>query len=294
MAATLRFGPPAITVDVEDWPESSLSSDLPVTARVVVNTERVLGILREARVKTTMFVLGKVAVAFPELLRKIHAEGHEVACHDLGHVPVFQRSREEFEQTLGGCKKLLEDLIQAPVLGYRAPDFSIVKTSLWAMEVLAGLGFKYDSSIFPVRRPRYGIPDWPTHPAQVTFNNGGTIIEVPIGTVRIFNRNWPIGGGGYCRLLPGFLSRFLTRRALDCGPFVFYCHPYEFDPAEFRQINLKVPLKLRLHQGIGRGRFEGRFRRFLREFGGRRICDLLRDRAAAPEDLRLASWSQPR
>ena len=294
MPETLRFGPPAITVDVEDWPESSLSPDLPVSSRVVVNTERVLGILRESNVKATMFVLGKVAVAFPELVREIRAEDHEVACHDHGHVAVFRRSREDFEQTLRRCKDRLEDLTGMAVRGYRAPDFSITRSSLWGFEALVELGFEYDSSIFPIQRRRYGIPDWPTHPVRVILENGAKIVELPLGTVRLLGRNWPIGGGGYHRLLPGILSRHFVRAALASAPFVFYCHPYEFDPREFREMALRVPFSRRVHQGLGRRQFETRFKRFLQEFGARRICDVLATPECVQHEVRLAEWEQGR
>src|SRR6185369_8567532 len=115
---------------------------------------------------------------------------------------------------------------------------------------------------------RYGIPDWPLSPARVRLPDGRSIVEFPIATYPALGKNWPVGGGGYHRLLPGWASRWFAGRVMRTAPFVFYCHPYEFDPAEFAEIPLPIPLHIRLHQGLGRGRFESRFRSFLRRFGG--------------------------
>jgi polysaccharide deacetylase family protein (PEP-CTERM system associated) len=222
----------------------------------------------------TMFVLGKFAESFPSVVRTIHAEGHEVASHGYGHTEVFHQSRQQFTKEVRRSKESLEQLIGAPVYGYRAPDFSIVRKTLWALDILAEVGFAYDSSIFPIKHPRYGIPDWPVAPRCLQLDNGRSIVEFPIATLPGHNRNWPIGGGGYFRLLPGVIARHAAKRVLSSMPFVLYCHPYEFDPREFREIPLRVPLKLRLHQGIGRRWFEGRFRAFVERFGGQRMIDL--------------------
>ncbi len=291
-AATLSgvLSAPAITIDVEDWPESCLDSRLPVRQRAARNTEHVLDILRENRVKATMFILGKMAAAFPRLVRDIGAEGHEIGCHDHGHVQVFCRDQSEFRVTVGRCKAMLEDLVGAPVWGYRAPDFSIVRGSLWALETLAEVGFTYDSSIFPAQGPRYGIAEWPAQPVRVQLANGLSIVEIPVGVFPLLGRNWPIGGGGYQRLLPGAISRFLMRRVLKSSPFVFYCHPYEFDPNEFRETDVNISLKRRFHQGFGRSRFERRFRLLLKRFGGRRICDVLSNPESLKQEIALARW----
>ena len=146
---------------------------MPITARSAHNTRRLLELFAELDVRATMFVLGKFAKAFPEIVREIDSAGHEVACHGWGHVEIFAQTREEFAADVSHSKDLLEQLTGRPVRGYRAPDFSIVGRTLWALEILAELGFRYDSSIFPVRHPRYGIPDWPTNPLEVRLGNGG-------------------------------------------------------------------------------------------------------------------------
>lgn len=275
MPQTLTFGPPVITVDIEDWPQSTWDRDLPITQRAAVNTRRTLQILKDAKVCVTMFVLGKFAEAFPNLVREIRADGHEVACHGYGHVEIFRQSREKFASDVRRSKDLLEQILGERVKGYRAPDFSIIRETLWAFEVLAETGFEYDSSIFPVRRPRYGIPDWPLAPVRVPLTDDKSMIEVPIAAMRWLGKNWPVGGGGYHRLLPGFMSRYFTKKVMKSAPFIFYCHPYEFDSLEFKEIPLRIPLHVRLHQGLGRRWFLQRFTTFLRRFGGRRVEDLL-------------------
>jgi polysaccharide deacetylase family protein (PEP-CTERM system associated) len=275
MPGTLNFAPPVISVDVEDWPQSSWDRELPITRRAADNTRRLLALLDEAGIRSTMFVLGKLAEKFPDVVREIDAAGHEVASHGYGHVEIFKQSRDEFAQDVARSKDQLEQIVGKPVRGYRAPDFSIVRDSLWALEVLAEQGFEYDSSIFPVRRPRYGIPDWPLAPARVLLPGRLSILEFPIASYRAWGKNWPVGGGGYHRLLPGSAGRWLARRVMQTRPFVFYCHPYEFDAQEFAEIPLKLPLKVRLHQGLGRGRFRARFVRLIGQFGGCRMVDLV-------------------
>lgn len=275
MPVPLTFAPPVISIDVEDWPQSSWDRELPITERAARNTRRLLDLLARYNVRTTMFVLGKMAERFPEVLREIDAAGHEVGSHGYGHVEIFKQSRPEFAADLKRSKDFLEQTLGKRVRGFRAPDFSIVHSSLWALEVLAEQGFDYDSSIFPVKRPRYGIPDWPLSPARVQLPDGRSILEFPIASYRAWGKNWPVGGGGYHRLLPGMAGRWFARRVMQSRPFVFYCHPYEFDPREFAEIDVDVPLKVRLHQGLGRGRFESRFVSLIRQFGGCAMIDLV-------------------
>ena len=234
-----RFGPPVISVDVEDWPQSSWDRSLPVTERAGRNTHHLLDLLAEHNVRATMFVLGLFAERFPEIVVRMHREGHEVGCHTYGHLGLSSTREQFYEDT---PRKTCWNRSSASVFaGYRAGDFSIIRTTLWGLEVLAELDFDYDSSIFPVDRPRYGIPDWPRHPALVELPGGLRILEFPIASYHGLGKNWPVGGGGYHRLLPGWMSRMLARRVLAEAPFVFYCHPYEFDPREFAEINVPVP-----------------------------------------------------
>jgi polysaccharide deacetylase family protein (PEP-CTERM system associated) len=275
MPTALKFGPPVISVDVEDWPQSSWDRNLPITKRAADNTRRVLEIFAEAGVRATMFILGKFAETFPDVVREIHAVGHEIGSHGFGHVEIFKLSSKDFRSDIHRSKNYLEQLLGVAVRGYRAPDFSIVGRSLWALEALADEGFEYDSSIYPVRRPRYGIPDWPREPRRVIMPSGRTIIEFPLAAWNWLGRNWPVAGGGYHRLLPGVAIRSLARKVLAESPYVYYCHPYEFDPGEFREITVPIPWRYRKHQEMGRRWFAGRFRAFIREFGGRPFCDLV-------------------
>jgi polysaccharide deacetylase family protein (PEP-CTERM system associated) len=275
MREALTFGPPVISVDVEDWPQSTWDRSLPITDRAAVNTRRVLELLDEADVPATMFVLGKFAEKFPDIVKEIQAAGHEVACHGYGHVEIFKQSRDEFAADVRRSKDILEQITGRPVTGYRAPDFSIVRHTLWALDVLAEMGFEYDSSIFPIQGARYGIPDWPTAPVRVRIADGADIVEAPTATMPYFGKNWPIGGGGYHRLLPGVLSRYLAGKAMAAKPFVYYCHPYEIDAAEFSEIAIDLPWHVRLHQGVGRRWFAQRLKNFLGRFGGQRMIDLV-------------------
>jgi polysaccharide deacetylase family protein (PEP-CTERM system associated) len=289
MHTTLRYGPPVISIDVEDWPQSTWNRDLPITDRSIANTHRVLRLLDRANVRATMFVLGKLAERFPQVVREIQADGHEVASHGYGHVEIAQQSPDEFLSDIRRAKGILEDITGKKVKGYRAPDFSIIRNTLWAFEALAEAGYEYDSSVVPVRLVRYGIPEWPVLPAHVRLGDGRMITEVPLATFRWLGRNWPVGGGGYHRLLPGLLSRYLARQVMDAAPFVFYCHPYEFDVLELNEIPLSLPLHIRAHQGVGRRWFEQRFLSFVRRFGGQRMQDLLSSQLWPELDLRTFS-----
>ncbi len=246
-----------------------------------------LRLLRETEVRVTMFVLGKLAERFPQIVKEIHADGHEVACHGHEHLEIFRQSPSEFATDVRKSKDLLEQITGEQVNGYRAPDFSIVRSTLWALDVLAKANFKYDSSVVPARLPRYGIPDWPVVPVRVKLGGGGSILEAPLATFRALGTNWPVGGGGYHRLLPGFVCRYFARRVMSAAPFVFYCHPYEFDVHEMHEISLRIPLTVRLHQGAGRRWFEQRFRSFVRSFGGQPMREMLSSQQWSEFPLRI-------
>jgi polysaccharide deacetylase family protein (PEP-CTERM system associated) len=267
--------PLAISVDVEDWPQSTWNRSLPITERAARNALRLLEILAGSGVRATMFVLGKFAETFPDIVRQIASAGHEVASHGYGHEEIFGQTRTAFAEDLRRSKDRLEQITGREVRGYRAPDFSIVRRTLWALEELAEQGFAYDSSIYPVRRPRYGIPEWPVGPTRVLMAGAASLVEFPIASYSGLGRNWPVGGGGYHRLLPGAIGRFFASRVMRTRPFIYYCHPYEFDPDELKELSFPVPLRVRLHQGLGRGRFEKRFTRLVRRFGGCPIGDLV-------------------
>jgi len=259
--------PLVCTIDVEDWAQSTLDTELPITDRAGRNMEHLLDVLAEEQVKATCFILGKFAEKFPETVSRIAAEGHEIASHGHGHIDVFRLSPEEFREDVHRSKLQLEELTGRPVHGYRAPDFSIVKKSLWALEILAEEGFTYDASINPALLARFGVRDWPAQPVRMELRGGRSLVELPVATLAFRKWRFPVAGGGYHRLLPFLLIRDAITRVVCAGDvFMAYCHPYEFDPDEFSELTESLPLKTRLHQGLGRRGFEGKFRRMLRTF----------------------------
>ena len=235
--------PPALlSVDVEDYFQVEAFADRVDRAqwdtfpsRVEANTHAVLDLFDECGVKGTFFVLGWIAERFPGLLGEIVRRGHEPACHSYWHRLVFTLNREEFRDDTRRAKERIEAATAAPVFGYRAPSFSVVRRSLWALEVLAELGFRYDSSVFPIHHDVYGMPDAPRVPFRVD-TAAGPIVEFPMTTFRWAGRhNFPVGGGGYLRIFPFWLTRIGIRRALaDEVPLIAYVHPWEVDPAQPR------------------------------------------------------------
>jgi polysaccharide deacetylase family protein (PEP-CTERM system associated) len=264
----------ALTVDVEDWPQSTLDHALPITERAVRNTHQLLDVLREAGVKATFFVLGLLAEKFPRLVADIAAEGHEVGSHGYSHKAVFDIGPDAFEDELNRSVGLLEDITGARVRGYRAPDFSVTERSLWALDIMAAHGLEYDSSIFPMKLRRYGIDG--ARRRIHHLDNG--LVEVPMSTVNFGGRLWPVGGGGYFRLYPYQLTRVAVRRLEREGqPAIVYLHPYELDPAELREIEHPVSARTRLTQGLNRRFVRPRLQRLLKEFRFGPVRDVIRD-----------------
>jgi polysaccharide deacetylase family protein (PEP-CTERM system associated) len=274
----------ALTIDVEDYfqveafagtIDRSEWDRLP--RRVEPNTERLLDILAEAEVRATFFTLGWVGRRHPSLVRRIVADGHELASHGVEHVRVDRQSAQSFRADLRRSKQILEDISGVPVQGYRAPTFSIGRDSLWAHEILAQEGFRYSSSVYPRRHDLYGTPLAP----RCAFAPVPGLIEVPLTTVRLFGRDLPASGGGYFRLFPYPVSRWLLRRAnrTSASPAIFYMHPWEIDPSQPRQS--QAPMRARLRHYLNLSRGEGRLRLLLRHFEWERMDRLfLTDRAA--------------
>jgi polysaccharide deacetylase family protein (PEP-CTERM system associated) len=264
------LGTPAklvISIDMEDWPQSTWDRSLPISDRAERNAQRLLDILAENGKKATIFVLGKLAERFPAIVKRMVDEGHEIGSHGYGHEEIFHQTAETFREDVRRSKDILEGICGKAVVGFRAPDFSIVLTTTWALDILAELGFEYDSSIFPIKHRRYGIPDWPSHPVRLCLASGRDIVELPIATVSLVGRRLPIGGGGYHRLLPSSLILGAVSHVLKKGmPFIAYCHPYEFDPLELSSLEFAIPLETRLHQGLGRGGFRKKFKCLLDAF----------------------------
>jgi polysaccharide deacetylase family protein (PEP-CTERM system associated) len=233
----------AMTIDVEDYVHvSAFAHVIRISdwdrheSRVERNTRRLLELFGEHGVKGTFFVLGWVAQRHPAIIREIAAHGHEIACHGLTHQLVYNQTPEVFREETHAAKALLEDIAQQPVLGYRAASYSITARSLWALDILVDLGFRYDSSIFPVRHDRYGISGARVEPYLHATPSGHTIVEFPLTTKDLLRYRLPIAGGGYFRLFPYALTRsaFRSINRRERRPFIFYLHPWEIDPDQPR------------------------------------------------------------
>jgi polysaccharide deacetylase family protein (PEP-CTERM system associated) len=261
----------AISIDVEDYFQvAALSKAVKRDAwdtqqlRVEKNTRQLLNIFDEYSVKSTFFVLGWIAEHCPGLVREIADRGHEIACHGYSHELIYKQTPDDFRQETVRAKSTLEDQCQLEVSGYRAASYSITKKSLWALDILAEAGFKYDSSIFPVRHDFYGIPDAPVKPHKLETPKGYTLIEFPPTVLNIFNYSLPVSGGGYFRLFPYTFTRFAFRRINANGRnCMFYLHPWEIDP---QQPKLKVGLRSRFRHYNNLGRCEQRLKQLLDDF----------------------------
>jgi len=290
------YGQNALTVDVEDYFQVEAFAGVinrgdweALPRRVVRNTDRLLDILADSGASGTFFTLGWVAERHPELVRRIVADGHELASHGSDHYRLDQQSPAEFRDDIRRSKALLEDIGGAAVTGYRAPTFSVGVKSRWAHEILAEEGFRYSSSVYPIAHDLYGVPKAPRHP----FCPLPGFIEIPLTTVRLFGRNFPTAGGGYFRLLPYAVTRTALRKAgselrTSC---VFYLHPWEIDPDQPRQV--QAPFRSRLRHYVNLGRTEHRLRRLLRDFQWTRMDHLFLDETS-PQPPLIESWlTQP-
>lgn len=242
-----------LTVDVEDWFHVNFASAGAVPAdapsRVESGVDATLALFDAAGVKATFFVLGSVAERHPQAVCRIADAGHEIACHSMHHDLVYQMERERFAEAATDARRRLEDASGAPVLGFRAPSWSICERNLWALDVIAEAGFRYDSSIFPGASPLYGIAEAPTGPYRLSLPSGHSLPEVPPSVLDFGVTRTGIGGGLYLRALPVALQRFAKSRYERRGePFMVYVHPRELDPSAW---DLRLPLSFldqRLHR----------------------------------------------
>lgn len=266
-----------MTVDVEDYFQVSAfektinRSDwdkLPV--RVEHNTNRILDLFANHNTTATFFMLGWVAERFPQLVKRICDEGHELASHGTSHLRATDQTRDEFHEDISHAKKLLEDMSGVEVKGYRAPSYSIGKANLWAHEEIENVGYLYSSSVYPIHHDHYGFPDAPRH----QFKCRDRLLEIPISTMMLGKMNLPIGGGGYFRLLPYPFFRWAIRRVngQESKSTVFFFHPWEIDTEQPRQKD--APWKSRFRHYINLGRTEKRLARLLDDFEWGRMDQL--------------------
>ena len=271
----------ALTIDVEDYFQVSAfaphiaRADWPrLECRVEGNVERILLLLDDKGIHATFFTLGWIAERYPAMLRRVADAGHEVASHGHAHLRASQQSRIEFLHDVVLSKTILEQLTGQAVLGYRAPSFSIGAANLWAFDVLREAGYRYSSSIYPIRHDHYGMPDSPRFVHEVRPG----LIEVPITTLRAFGRNFPSSGGGYFRLLPYALSRWMLQRvnADDGQAGIFYFHPWEIDTEQPRVEGISAKTRFRHYVNIAR--VEARLDQLLSDFRWGRMDHIFLDK----------------
>lgn len=259
----------ALTIDVEDYFQVSAFAPYIARAdwdtaecRIERNVDRILALLAERNIKATFFTLGWIAERYPQLVHRIVVGGHELASHGYGHERASDLSRDAFTEDVTRAKKLLEDLGGQPVIGYRAPSFSIGVGNLWAFEVLDRAGYRYSSSVYPIKHDHYGMPDSP----RFAYRVGAGLLEIPVTTVRMGKRNLPSSGGGYFRLLPYAASRWLLKRVnqQEQQPAIFYFHPWEIDAGQPRVPGIN--LKTRFRHYVNIPRMEGRLQQLLADF----------------------------
>ncbi len=267
----------ALTIDVEDYFQvSAFAPYIPRDhwekrdCRVERNVERILQMLDDHGTKATFFTLGWIAERHPQVVRRIVEQGHELASHGYGHALASDLTESAFLSDIDSAKKILEDLSGCSVTGYRAPSFSIGEGNLWAFDCLERAGYRYSSSIYPIRHDHYGMPDAPRFAHRVR----GALVEVPVTTARLLNRNWPASGGGYFRLMPYALSSWLLRQDTenDGQPVIFYFHPWEIDVDQPRVEGINA--KTRFRHYVNLHRTEGRIRRLLRDFSWARMDEI--------------------
>lgn len=268
----------AFTVDVEDWYQGL---EIPpeewgrYERRLQVGVPRLLDLLDEAGARATFFILGSSAEGHPDLVRQIDARGHEIGTHGYRHAFVYDLGPEAFRRDLERSLDVIGTLTDQPIRGHRAPYFSVTRRAEWAFEVLADLGLEFDSSVYPVRNYRYGIPDAP----RWIYRTPAGVLEFPPSTLRLMGRNLPVAGGAYFRLFPYTLSLFALRRINAEGrPVAFYIHPWELDPKHPR---IQLPRRISVPHYCNLGATEGRLRRLLRDFRFTAMGDVLRQHPPA-------------
>ena len=286
----------ALSIDVEDYfqvwalsPHIARADWDRMPCRVERNVERILALLDEAGARATFFTLGWIAERYPALVTRIAAAGHEVASHGYAHYSVTQQTRAEFYEDVRKAKLILEDITGEAVRGYRAPSFSIGRNTLWAFECLLRAGYRYSSSVYPIRHDHYGMPEASRFP----FEPEPGLLEIPLTTARVLGTNVPAAGGGYFRLFPYSLSRALIQRVnkVDRSPALFYFHPWELDPDQPRIARTSLKTRFRHYNNLRR--MEARVRRLLGDFPWRRVDEVFLKNFAQPHNVTSQEAAAP-
>jgi len=286
----------ALTIDVEDYFQVAALAEAvrredwhSMEYRVEANTQRILSLLDRHNAKATFFTLGWVAEKSPELVRTIQKEGHEIASHGYSHQLIYNQTPEVFRDETRRSKAILEDITGEPITGYRAASYSITNESRWALDILAEEGFVWDSSIFPVRHDRYGMPGTPRWPHTLTTDKGYKLAEFPLSTLKLPGYTLPIAGGGYFRLFPYWFSQWGLGSINRQGqPFVFYLHPWEVDPGQPR-LDVKWFSRFRHYNNLDV--CEARLARLLKHFRFTTMSEVLKAQGVLSEQA--AGLTQP-
>ncbi len=283
----------ALTVDLEEYFQVSNFAGViqrerwdGLDRRAAAATHRLLDLFDATGQRATFFALGWVAEREPALLREISARGHEVACHGHAHELVYEIGPERFRSDLRRAVAAIADVIGARPVGYRAPSYSITRASLWALSILREEGFEYDSSIFPIRHHRYGIPDFAREPVRLELAQGESLLEFPLTTLALGPLRLPLAGGAYLRFLPAPLFRWGWRQLARSGrAAVLYLHPWEIDPQQPRQ---DVGLAVRVNHYHNLSRTESRLAQLLASFSFAPMREVLHALEAAGRVQRCA------
>ncbi len=286
----------AMTVDVEDYfhvsafePYISRNSWDAQPQRVEGNVDRILELFDAAGVRATFFTLGWVAERHPAMVQRIVAQGHEIASHGYEHIRATEQTRRDFREDIVRTKGILEDIARVSVIGYRAATFSISRSNLWVWDELADAGYKYSSSLNPIRHDLYGIPDAPRFPFKPT---DGRFCEIPITSISLGGRNFPCGGGGFFRLLPYCYFRWALKRVngRENMPGLFYFHPWELDPSQPRQYGLSARTRFRHYTNLAQ--MEERLERLLVDFEWGRMDEVFLEHRFLQTAPQMALTSQ--
>jgi len=270
-----------LSVDVEDYFHAeAITENLgrsnwnTMQSRIVQNTHRVLDLFSQYNVRATFFILGWAAERFPHLVRDIRSRGHEIGCHSYWHRLIYELTPDEFREDTRRAKDIIESAAGVEIIGYRAPSISITERSQWALEILQELGFRYDSSIFPIHHDLYGFPGHPRFLCHHGRDSKWNIVELPISTWRVGFLNLPFGGGGYLRILPLTYTHLAFRRVNECDqqPVIVYFHPWEIDPEQPR---VQIPFRSRFRHYTNLDRMRKRVGALLQSYEFVPLCELL-------------------